>query len=344
MPALTSPRQYPYPLDGDPINVAGDIQKLAVKIDDDVTAVVATEATNGAKKYDKVGGAITGNVSISGTTLMSNVLTVNPPGDLCIRLRGANPYIDFYNEAGSSRNGYLKSTPTAFTMSSDGPSLTFANDAAGGDQTAVERMRLESTSVLIGKVKSDLNNAGIEFNAVGSATEGRCSITTASSSALGNLLLRHVPAADAANSVFIRMEHSLAGTLCGQIRQLSVAANNTNFDAGAAGTHTSTSDYRLKDELGDVEDPVGKLMQLKPKHLRWKSDGTEFDGFIAHEVAPIVPGAVVGEKDAVLPDDDPSDPGGIDPQALDPGKLVPLLTAALQEALTRIAALEGRQK
>jgi hypothetical protein len=60
------------------------------------------------------------------------------------------------------------------------------------------------------------------------------------------------------------------------------------------------------------------------------------DGFLAHEVQDIVPDAVTGTKDAVDADGNP------EYQGIDQSKLVPLLTAALQEALTKIDQLETR--
>ena len=59
-------------------------------------------------------------------------------------------------------------------------------------------------------------------------------------------------------------------------------------------------------------------------------------GFLAHEVAEVVPEAVSGEKDAV------DEEGKIDPQGIDQGKLVPLLTVALQETLAKVESLETR--
>ena len=52
------------------------------------------------------------------------------------------------------------------------------------------------------------------------------------------------------------------------------------------------------------------------------------DGFFAQEVAPVIPEAVTGEKDAE------------EMQQIDQAKIVPLLTAALQEAITKIETLE----
>ena len=111
---------------------------------------------------------------------------------------------------------------------------------------------------------------------------------------------------------------------------------------GGGTSYNTSSDYRLKDDLGPIVDPVGKLMALQPKHLRWKSNQSEFDGFIAHELDEVVPTAVTGAKDAVKPADDPFDPGGILPQMIDQKIVVPLLTAALQDAHTKIADLTAR--
>jgi hypothetical protein len=60
------------------------------------------------------------------------------------------------------------------------------------------------------------------------------------------------------------------------------------------------------------------------------------DGFLAHELAEVVPEAVTGEKDAV------DDEGNPVYQGIDQSKLVPLLTAALQEALAKIDDLTAR--
>jgi hypothetical protein len=78
------------------------------------------------------------------------------------------------------------------------------------------------------------------------------------------------------------------------------------------------------------------VLALKPVNFAWKADGSRVDGFIAHEAQDVVPEAVTGEKDAVDADGNP------EYQGIDQSKLVPLLTAALQEALKRIEALEAQ--
>jgi hypothetical protein len=110
---------------------------------------------------------------------------------------------------------------------------------------------------------------------------------------------------------------------------------------GTSVAYNETSDERLKDVIGPVVDPVGRVLALRPILFAWKDGGAQQDGFLAHEVQAVAPYAVTGERGAVLPDDDPQDPGGIDPQQLDAAKLVPLLVAAVQALTARIDALEG---
>lgn len=106
---------------------------------------------------------------------------------------------------------------------------------------------------------------------------------------------------------------------------------------GSSVAYNTTSDERLKNVVGDVDDPIGRISQLVPRRLSWKADPTAvFDGFLAHEVQTVAPYAVTGQRGAVLAAD-----GAIDPQQLDTAKLVPLLVAAVQALTARVAALEG---
>ena len=69
------------------------------------------------------------------------------------------------------------------------------------------------------------------------------------------------------------------------------------------------------------------------------------DGFFAHEVTPVVPQAVSGDKDEVYTEENATDgfnAGDMRVQSLDYSKLTPLLTAALQEAIAEIESLKQR--
>jgi hypothetical protein len=101
-------------------------------------------------------------------------------------------------------------------------------------------------------------------------------------------------------------------------------------------TYSTTSDYRLKEDVQPMVGASERLMNLKPVNFAWEFDGSRVDGFLAHEAQAVVPEAVTGEKDAVDVDGNPQY------QGIDQSKLVPLLTAALQEALTEIASMKAR--
>ena len=105
---------------------------------------------------------------------------------------------------------------------------------------------------------------------------------------------------------------------------------------GTSTSYATTSDYRLKTDAQPMTGASARVQALNPVNFEWIADGTRVDGFLAHEAQDVVPEAVTGTKDAVDADGNP------DYQGIDQSKLVPLLTAALQEALTKIDALETR--
>ena len=114
--------------------------------------------------------------------------------------------------------------------------------------------------------------------------------------------------------------------------------------SGSSTTYYNSSDYRLKENATTISDGITRLKTLIPRRFSWKVDSTNtlVDGFFAHEVTA-VPEAISGVKDEVYTEDNPVK--GIskgDPlyQMIDQSKLVPLLTAALQEAITKIETLE----
>ena len=118
----------------------------------------------------------------------------------------------------------------------------------------------------------------------------------------------------------------------------SNASNVGNITTnGSATAFNTSSDYRLKENVADITDGITRVKQLAPKRFNFIADAdTTVDGFLAHEAATVVPEAVSGEKDAV------NDEGNIEPQGIDQSKLVPLLTAALQEAIAKIETLETK--
>jgi len=99
--------------------------------------------------------------------------------------------------------------------------------------------------------------------------------------------------------------------------------------------YNTTSDYRLKEDIAPMTGALAKVAQLNPVTYKWKETGDSGQGFIAHELAQVVPECVTGEKDAV---EQRNGQEFIVPQGIDTSFLVATLTAALQELNTKFDA------
>lgn len=148
-----------------------------------------------------------------------------------------------------------------------------------------------------------------------------------------------------------------------------------NKDATAVGSisvtssstaYNTSSDYRLKENVVPMTGSIDRVKALKPSRFNFIADADNtVDGFLAHEAGEVVPECVSGTKDAirdeeyevtaaveeVRDEDDNITTEAVqavmgtrsvpDMQGIDQSKLVPLLVAALQEAIARIETLEG---
>jgi hypothetical protein len=123
--------------------------------------------------------------------------------------------------------------------------------------------------------------------------------------------------------------------------------------SGSSTSYNTSSDYRLKADVQPMTGATDRVKLLKPCNFEWISDGTRVDGFLAHEAQEVVPESVVGTKDAMMDEeyevtaatDTEAAVMGTrsvpDMQGIDQAKLVPLLTATIQELIARIEALEN---
>ena len=187
---------------------------------------------------------------------------------------------------------------------------------------STERLRVDSSGhVIIGATSADSNSSdGIRlfnFGSVHATRTNEFAYVARRSSSNGGIILFRRDSTDVGN--------------------ISVTTSATSYNSG--------SDYRLKQDDTPLIDGLTRLKQLKPIQFKWKNDTTKFvDGFFAHEVSPVVPESITGEKDAVYEEDDDLGHKKGDPiyQQIDQAKLVPLLTAALQEAVAKIEVLETK--
>jgi hypothetical protein len=91
--------------------------------------------------------------------------------------------------------------------------------------------------------------------------------------------------------------------------------------------YSTSSDYRMKENIAPMTSALSKVALLKPVTYKWKEvfGGEDGQGFIAHELQAVIPDAVTGKKDAVDADGNPKY------QGIDTSYLVATLTAAIQE-------------
>ena len=116
---------------------------------------------------------------------------------------------------------------------------------------------------------------------------------------------------------------------------------------GSTTAYNTSSDYRLKENVIDLENATSRINSLRPVNFDWIESGENSDGFIAHEAQSIVPYAVEGTHNEVYTAENSSEEqedllGTPKYQAMDYGKLTPLLVKALQESNAKIEALETR--
>jgi hypothetical protein len=105
---------------------------------------------------------------------------------------------------------------------------------------------------------------------------------------------------------------------------------------GSATAYNTSSDYRLKENVVPLTGAANRINQLQVHRFNFISDPDRtVDGFIAHEAQAVVPECVTGTKDEVDADGNPIY------QGIDQSKLVPLLTAALQETIAELQALKA---
>jgi hypothetical protein len=110
-----------------------------------------------------------------------------------------------------------------------------------------------------------------------------------------------------------------------QFENSSGTAVGTISITTSATAYNTSSDYRLKEYIAPMTGALSRLMQLKPVTYKWKVDGSNGEGFIAHELQAVVPDCVTGTKDAVDEEGNPKY------QGIDTSFLVATLTAAIQE-------------
>ena len=330
---------------------------------DSVDLAFRVESDNSTKAFFVSGTK--GNCHITGASSATKLSYYSSGiGNLQLGLGGAlhsydysaidGPYLsnNQYIDNGTRKN--IATGKTARYGMYDGRHLfsTSASESANATTTLVERMEIKNNGdVEIGSFTTDGSGTGVSFEVGGS------SAPEIYSSAQGTATRVHYQ---------FYNDNGVVGKI------------TTN---GTATSFTTSSDYRLKENVITDWDATTRLKQLKPSRFNFKADAdTTVDGFLAHEVSSIVPEAISGNKDAtetktnvvvnakgqviaeeiteadwtagkvadedgniIYPTDSTWAASKVVPvyQGIDQSKLVPLLVKTIQELEARITTLEG---
>jgi hypothetical protein len=214
-----------------------------------------------------------------------------------------------------ANSGYFRSsnTYTVFTgadiLGTDGGMVSIGANPLVFGTNGTERMRIDSSGNLLVGTTSTAPNPGVAFYPNGGLCTGNSNGTT--------------------------------GFEFAAFRRNTAQIGSITQNGTTAVAYNTFSDYRLKENIAPMSGALDVVQALKPVTYNWKTDGSDGQGFIAHELQAVVPDCVTGEKDAVDAEGKPVH------QGIDTSFLVATLTAAIQELkaivdaqAVRIAALE----
>lgn len=355
MPANTPNQNYPYPVDTDVIDVAGDIESLAVALDSDISDTIAI---------------VDNKVSVSGDT-MTGMLTLPGTDPTSLNHAARRGWIEnhFVREEGDTMSGDLDMDfhriHNLAKAQSDGDAVrldqlvnkteNFLSKNVEGNQT-MEGSLAAPRFFITDAASPDGPNQAAPKSYVDDRLDGMVQVSgdtmTGALTIGGNWLLEE-PAVLMHPSGYYRSTVTAAGNANMTLNRSTAAnVNNDPFvlfnvdvdaakgqvqrgdDAPAGVRYLTTSDSRLKERLGPIGDAAERVQTLARAAFtgRWVGGRNPRDMLSAQDIAEIAPYAVNGEPDGDL---------RRSPMMVSYGDLVPLLVSALGNALDRIASLEA---
>jgi hypothetical protein len=297
-----------------------------------MTATISGSATSTLVALTTTGNTILGDASTDTLNVGNGDLVKDASGNVGIGTSSPSTKLHLYGATDQrirfENTGWTK----AYQIGNDQNALSFYDVTA-----AAERARIDSSGNLL------VGNTG------GVSSGGRVQVLGAATTSAANIQVgtNGYPAINFNNTSGIQQGYIVT-------------------NASTVG-YVSVSDYRLKENVQPMAGALDKVALLKPVTYKWKVDGSDGQGFIAHELAQVVPDCVSGEKDATREEQYEITPavkdedGNViteavmgtrtvpDYQGIDTSFLVATLTAAIQEQqalitslTTRLTALENK--
>jgi len=228
---------------------------------------------------------------------------------------GSTELVANFNSTAAGGN-YIRFQNSGTSIGDIGAGASLVSGGAAGDFGITSR----SGSLILGT--SSTERARID-------TSGRLLVgTTAPQTETAALIVRG--ASGIRGSAIFEVQNTTGSfTQCFFINPNGVVGSITTD--GSATAYNTSSDYRLKENVTPMQNALATVAALKPVTYTWKADGSNGQGFIAHELQAVVPDCVTGEKDAVDAEGKPKY------QGVDTSFLVATLVSALQEQQAMIA-------
>ncbi len=245
-----------------------------------------------------------GNTAVTIDTSQNVGIGTTSPAVKCHVSSSAGVALRIDNPSGTSTGlqSYLSGNLTSAVDFSTSGTIFYQNAGSGA---CPERMRVDSNGILW-------------VGASSGAWQGRLSIESNSDTSYYPIAINNTASGTGS---FAIQDFYRNGTRTGTISA-----------TGTTTAYNTSSDYRLKKDVQPMTNALTTVSALKPVTFKWKLDGSSGQGFIAHELAEIVPEAVSGEKDGLDKNGNPNY------QGVDVSFLVATLTAAIQELNAKVEA------
>jgi hypothetical protein len=228
-----------------------------------------------------------------GTTVANNTFHVYKSGD------GQTPVL--FQTGNATGLLYFYNDSNGWSLDTPGEMRFVTNRTGSG---APQRMMLSTGGYMFVSTASSLATMQNGSKAGFFASPGDCGFSVTGTSALGQISFYNPN---------------------GGVGSIQTSGTSTIYNTG--------SDYRLKENIQPMTNALSKVAQLKPCTFKWKCDGSDGEGFIAHELAEVFPIAVSGEKDGMetYTDEDGNQQTRPKWQGIDTSFLVGALTKSIQE-------------